>query len=153
MARRSLVLIAPFLTLPSLAVTAAPPDPALIDALAAAKPSSISGTVTDESTGVGVAGVDVWLLDPFGIRSAKTVTRADGRYVLRPPPGGTYFHVLAPDSFELGLGPALYDGLQCLLGCELVTGTPVEGRGHATGVDLVTAWPWPPGPSAFADGG
>lgn len=100
---------------------------------------SLSGTIVGESTGEPLANVQVQLFDTTGASIANAATGADGSYLLRRLPAGTYFARTFDRSGFLG---ELYDGAPCPhVRCDPIRGTPVAVRpGTETeGVDFALA--------------
>jgi hypothetical protein len=66
-------------------------------ATAFASAQTITGKVTDRTTGAPIASASVTLLNPAGQVQKMAITRPDGTYSLKPPSPGSYtFRVDAP---------------------------------------------------------
>ncbi len=109
-----------------------------------AKGGSISGTVTDQGTGLGVENVVVEFYDSSGAFVAEDFTDSNGDYVTRTAvPAGTYFS--KTDSIWVGLEyeDQLYDGFGCSGGCDVTTGTPITVLPNeaVTGINYVLRGP------------
>ena len=108
---------------------------------AASPVGAISGRVTAEATGEALEGIKVFLFDDAGVfLSQSAVTDANGDFSLPTDPG-TY-HLTA--SNNAGWVNQLYDGIDCPLGCAVVSGAPIvlDASAVASGVDFsLTASP------------
>jgi len=97
---------------------------------------SVSGRVTDEADGQGVAQAKVFLYrsEGQGYAYTTTSTAADGTYAFSGLAPGTCY-LRTSDSRYLD---ELYDGLPCEDGCEVSSGTPVVVAGGAgtPGIDF-----------------
>jgi len=102
--------------------------------LALATGGTISGVVTDSSTGDPVAAY-VSLYSSSGSKVDGLSTDVDGTYVFDGVPAGTYFLRVSAQGY---LGE-LYDDIACATSCSAPSGTPVTvTEGTATsGVDFV----------------
>ena len=82
---------------------------------------SVSGTVTDVTSGLGVSQVLLRLHRATTYQQLETRTNADGSYSFPQVPPGTYF-LSTHDSRYFG---QLYDGKPCGGVCDVSTGTPI----------------------------
>ena len=88
----------------------------------------IAGAVRDAGTGAPLAGVTVQVFDGGSSQVASAVTTTEGQYLTGDVPTGPYT-VRTVNS--LGYVDELFDDIQCLVGCDITTGTVVT---HAAGV-------------------
>jgi hypothetical protein len=102
---------------------------------ALAKVGSISGTVTDLTSGLGVSQVRVNLftVDPFNWLT-ETLTGADGSYSFPQVPAGTYLLAARHEAYF----DQLYDGIPCEESCDFSTATPVlvVPSANTSGIDF-----------------
>ncbi len=82
---------------------------------------SISGTVTDATTGAGLTNGNVELWNSAGSRLGSTYIGSQGSYRFTPLLPGTYFVTTLSGSHL----DQLYDALPCEGGCDVTTGTGV----------------------------
>lgn len=89
---------------------------------ALAKTGSLSGSVTDATTGLGIAQVQVRLYTGSGWGAFQIANSgSDGSYSFPQVPPGTYFLTTDDDRYL----DQLYDGKACEGSCTVSTGTPV----------------------------
>ncbi|MCP3909875.1 MAG: hypothetical protein GY713_02875 [Actinomycetia bacterium] len=103
-----------------------------IDA-ALAPGGSISGTVTEEGTGVPLAGIDVWANTPGLTHYTTTTTAADGTYTLTGLPPDTY-RVGFYDSSSPGHVYEYY-----VDAADFLSATDIPVVGPVTGIDAALA--------------
>ncbi len=99
----------------------------------------ISGTVTDETTGSGVADIWIEVYDASGSFVSRGNTDGSGAYTTwEAVPDGTYFVVAVND---VGFVHELYDDIPCPGYCDVTTGEPVVilGGGNVAGIDFALA--------------
>jgi hypothetical protein len=82
---------------------------------------TISGTVTNEATGFGIANITISINNSSGTQVQALNTNASGAYTTSGLPAGNYF---VRTSNNQGFLDELYDNLPCV-GCNVTTGTPV----------------------------
>ncbi|HYN41030.1 MAG TPA: carboxypeptidase regulatory-like domain-containing protein, partial [Thermoanaerobaculia bacterium] len=100
---------------------------------ALARTGSVSGTVTDGTTGQGIAQVLVRLHTGSGWGSYRTATTgSDGGYSFPQVPSGTYFLTTYDNRYL----DQLYDGKPCEVSCTVSTGTPVVVVSSANTPDI-----------------
>jgi hypothetical protein len=107
---------------------------------ALAKGGSISGTVTDVVTGLGIENIVVEFYDSSGTFVAEGFTNADGNYITQTAiPPGTYYSKTDSVWTTPEYVNEVYDGQECPEGCEVTTGTPitVASEEAVTGIDYV----------------
>lgn len=95
---------------------------------------SLGGTVTDAGTAAPLAGVTVWIYDSGGDPVQWVSTAGDGSYSASALPTGTYYaHTVSSGHLD-----ELYDDIDCLVGCDPTTGTPISvtAGSETTGVDF-----------------
>lgn len=86
--------------------------------------ATLTGTVTNASTGLPVIGATVGIFSNSGLSIGSVSTDNAGRYVSTAVPTGQYFVRVLPGS---GLIGRLYDGVHCPAGaCTVTKGTPVN---------------------------
>ena len=84
---------------------------------------SLTGTVTNASTGLPVSGVTVSIFTITGSLQATAITNTSGIYAVRGLVTGTYF---ARTSNAPGFTDQLFNGLACVASnCTVTTGTPI----------------------------
>ena len=95
----------------------------------------IGGTVSDAGTGAPLAGVSVTVYTSSGAWAAWGSTDGSGHYAVGGLLTGTYY---ARTSNSLGYIEEVYDDIQCLGGCSVLTGTPIPVTvgGVTPGVDF-----------------
>jgi acetyltransferase-like isoleucine patch superfamily enzyme len=101
------------------------------------KGGSISGTVTDSATSLGIGSIDVSIYDANGNYLTYGYTDSNGAYTtLRALPAGTYF---ARTFSYSGYLDEVYDGIACSGWCDVTGGTPITVGAveDVTGVDFV----------------
>ncbi len=102
---------------------------------ALARTGSISGSVTDATTGLGIVQVRVRLYtyagSGWGAYQSAT-TGSDGSYSFPQVPPGTYFLTTYDDRYL----DQLYDGMPCEASCTVSTGTPVVVVSSANTPDI-----------------
>ncbi|HHQ48473.1 MAG TPA: hypothetical protein ENK19_06265, partial [Acidobacteria bacterium] len=93
---------------------------------------SISGTVTDEDTGLPLSSANVSVYDASGRNLDSTYTAHDGTYTVTDLFAGQYFVRIS----HYGYATELYDDIICS-GCDPTTGTPVAVTtgGDTSGID------------------
>jgi hypothetical protein len=94
----------------------------------------VSGRVQDETTGMGILGVEVRVYDDTGSSIGYDQTDYTGAYEVDEAHAGTYFVATVGDQYF----NELYDDLPCPVGCDPTSGTPVA-ISHAvttTGIDF-----------------
>jgi 5-hydroxyisourate hydrolase-like protein (transthyretin family) len=90
--------------------------------------ATITGTVTDASSGNALQSVTVQIFTSSGSFAASTTTNGSGTYTIRGIPPGTYF---ARTTNSLGYVDGLFTGQNCL-GCTVTSGTPIIITGSET---------------------
>lgn len=120
----------------SIPVTAGSPTTGIDFELA--EGSGISGTVTDDSTHVGIDTGYVRLYDASGTSIRTLYPDSSGDYSTDGLPAGTYY--ARTDSFE-GYWQELYDNIPCSNSCTVTDGTAilVSGGATTTGIDFALA--------------
>ena len=87
--------------------------------------ATITGTVTNASTGAPVPAVSLWYYNNLGQSIFFAQTNAQGVYVTKGLPTGSYFLTALPPSTS-GLTGQLHNNLPCPSGgCIVTTGTPI----------------------------
>lgn len=85
---------------------------------------TISGSVVNANTGVGISYQLVSARNLSGVEISWDRTSSDGSYSISNLPPGSYYVVAPPSSTMAGV---LYDGVSCPdAGCDLALGTPVQ---------------------------
>ncbi|MGB5162492.1 MAG: hypothetical protein WBP10_17220 [Thermoanaerobaculia bacterium] len=117
----------------SIPVTAGSPTTGIDFELA--EGGGISGTVTDDSTHVGIDTGYVRLYDASGTSIRALYPDSSGDYSTDGLPAGTYY--ARTESFE-GYFDELYDNIPCPDSCTVTDGTPIAVTGGATttGIDF-----------------
>jgi len=85
---------------------------------------SISGKVTDDSTGMGVPDLRVEIYDSIGDYVDFPYTDNGGFYSTDSLEAGTYFVVASSSSYD-SYAAELYNNIPCDDGCDPTTGTPI----------------------------
>ncbi|MDB4950415.1 MAG: hypothetical protein JWM27_3064, partial [Gemmatimonadetes bacterium] len=93
---------------------------ALLLAAAPLAAQTVTGTLTDPSTGAGVRGATVVLLEPSGREASTAVTTASGAFSLHAAHGGRFtlradrigFHATTTPPFELAVGQTVRRALE-----------------------------------------
>ena len=101
--------------------------------------TGISGTITDEGTGLGVANTPVRIRDAGGFFIAQTFAGAAGDYEVTGLAAGTYY--VSTDG-AVGLIDEIYDDVPCpSSNCTVSIGDPITVTQDAitTGIDLALA--------------
>ena len=100
-----------------------------------AQGGGISGSVTDDSTHLGIDSGYINLYDAGGTSRRALYPDASGDYSASNLPAGTYY--ARTESFE-GYWDELYDNLPCPDSCTVTDGTPIAVTGGATttGIDF-----------------
>jgi hypothetical protein len=100
---------------------------------ALARTGSVSGSVTDGTTGLGIAQVQVRLYTGSGWGAYQTAdTGSDGSYSFPQVPPGTYYLTTYDNRYL----DQLYDGMPCEASCTVSTGTPVVVVSSASTPDI-----------------
>jgi hypothetical protein len=84
---------------------------------------TISGTVTDATTGQGIGAASVAIYDSSGAYRGYGACNSDGTYTTTGLAAGSYF---VRTSSHSGYVDELYDGIECGYWCDPTTGTPVS---------------------------
>lgn len=85
---------------------------------------SVSGRITDQTTGDPLASIRIEVYDSAGFYAGSVQTNASGNYSLGMLPGGSYFAVARPTGNNSSYVREIYDNIPCLF-CEPTTGTPI----------------------------
>ncbi|MFZ5787718.1 MAG: MSCRAMM family protein, partial [Acidobacteriota bacterium] len=98
---------------------------------------SISGRVTDESTGYGIYYAQVLLYSAAGNYLHNTYSSGTGEYTFIGLGSGTYFVRASSDGYTA----ELYDDIPCPYSCDVTSGVPitVEDGQDTSGIDLALA--------------
>jgi hypothetical protein len=103
-------------------VTAGANTPGIDFALAAG--GRITGTITEDGTGIPLEDIDVMIYDSSGSRATWAGTDASGVYTSRAGLAAGLYYIITQN--ELGYLDELYAGLPCVAGdCNVLSGTPV----------------------------
>ena len=91
---------------------------------------SLSGTVTDATSGLPIGNVEVDLYDATGYSQGYTFTNAAGNYQFSQLAPGTYYALARSNAYI----NQLYQGIPCESGCTVTSGTPIAvSPGAVTG--------------------
>jgi 3-methyladenine DNA glycosylase Mpg len=88
---------------------------------AVAAAATVSGRITNSSTGLGVNGAQVWFFTPLGTFAASASTNPTGNYSLALPPG-TYTAFTVNSA---GLINKVFNNVECLTSCRPSDGAPI----------------------------
>jgi hypothetical protein len=109
------------------AVTAGMTTSAINFALVAG--GTISGTVTDAGTSAPIANVNVQIFNSSGASIGSVNTDGSGNYNFGGLLSGTYF---ARTNNSLGYINEIYNNINCVVNCNVTTGTPITVTAGAT---------------------